>query len=132
MAVTAWIAWRVVKWVGVLLFAAGVLGGVMARDVEDRRRAVYAAATPGFIVAWVAGWNLLREAGVSMGSAWVSAGLVLSLVTLQAVVWGVERAGRPRVLVTAVALGSLLANVALMTARPGTKAAPSHGVEEAR
>lgn len=129
---SAWIAWRVAKWIGVLLFAAGVLGGVTARDVEDRRRAVYAMATPGFVVAWVAGWNLLREAGVSMGSAWVSAGLLLSLVTLQVVVWGVERTSRPRRLVAVVALGSLLANVVLMTARPGTKAAPAHGVEEAR
>ncbi len=128
---SAWVVWRLVKWLGVLLFVAGVFGGVLPSSLEDRRRAVYAVATPGFVLTWLAGWALLRIGGTSMGSTWVSSSLLLSIVSLAAVVWGVETPTRPRRLVALVAMGSLAATVTLMTLRPGTRMLPAASAEVA-
>ncbi len=118
---SAWLAWRLVKWVAVMLFAAGILGGVGASSLGDRRRAAYALAAPGFVLLWLSGWALARETGASLGAPWISVGLLASLIALQAVVWGVERARAPaaRRLVAVAALASLLVGTGFMVARPG-------------
>lgn len=117
---TTWMVLRFCKWVGVLLFTAGVAGAVLPTSFADRQAAVYRLATPGFVLTWLSGYGLLREASVSMGSAWVGAGLLLSLATLQAIVWGVEREDRGRGAVGALALLGLLTTVGVMVERPGT------------
>lgn len=122
---TWWMALRLAKWVGLMTFSAGVAGAVLPSSWEDRQRAVYQLATPGFVLTWMAGYGLMRSTSVSMGSPWISGTLLLSLVTLQAIVWGVERPDRRRGVVAVVALGGLLGSTALMVARPGTVIQPT-------
>ncbi len=117
---------KLLKWIGVLAFTAGVAGAVLPHALADRRRAAHWLATPGIVLMWMGGYGLTREAGISMGSAWVAGAMLLSLVTLQAVVWGVERAERGRALVGGVAVITLLASLVLMVARPGHREASAH------
>lgn len=116
-----WLALRALKWVGVSLFVLGVGGGVLARDEEDRRRAVHGAGTVGFVLTWLAGYGLARVSGVSLGSTWLSASMVSSLAALQLAAWAVERPG-PRGPWVRWTAGVLLAvTLAFMVWRPGTR-----------
>jgi hypothetical protein len=113
---TAWAVWSILKHLAVAALAAGLLGAALLRDEEDRQRAVYALATPGFLGAWIAGYGLLRETGVSMGAPWISASLITSLGALAAAAWSVEA---PRRAGAWVAVALFAATVAVMVLRPG-------------
>ncbi len=114
----AWLVFRFVKWVGVALFAAGVIGAFFPASMRDRQRAVYLLATPGLILSWTAGYGLARHTEVSLGAPWISASLLLSLGTLSLLARFVERdrvAAAPWAL--AATLG-LVGTLALMVWRP--------------
>lgn len=114
---TTWVIWRVLKHLSVAAYAAGLLGAAAARDDDDRQRAVYTLATFGLVGAWITGFGLLGGDAKAMGAPWISASLVLSLASLAAAAWSVERAGRRWAAWLAVvgAVGTVL----LMTWRPG-------------
>ena len=115
---------RFLKWAAVLLFTIGVAGAVGGGDLASRRTSAYWAATPGFLLMWLAGYALARTTGTSLGSAWMSGGMLLSMLALQAVLWGVEREARPRAAVAAVAIAAMLGAVGLMVWKPGHRASP--------
>lgn len=117
---------KLIKWLGVVAFSAGLIGAVLPRDLADRQAAAYWLATPGIVLVWLGGFGLTKLTHISMGSPWLSASMLLSLVALQAVVWGVERAERGRAAVAVVAVVALVATLALMVTRPGNRLAPSH------
>lgn len=114
---SGWLAWRVVKHVGVALLFAGVLGAATLRAPEERQRAVYAVATPAFFAVWVAGYGLLRAQGISMGAPWISAGLLASLAAFALAAWSVERDGRQGAAWASLAV--LVGTVVLMVVKPG-------------
>ena len=48
-------------------------------------------ATLGFALLWFSGWGLARLTGVSLGSAYLSASMALSLLSMQLLIWSTER-----------------------------------------
>lgn len=104
--------WRVVKMVGIALFGAGCLAGIV-RDPDDRARLGFGASTLGWLLSWTAGWGLLQETSVTMKASWVSAGMLFSLVAFVAAV-GAAGAAKTRMW-TAVSVGAFVASAAVMT-----------------
>jgi len=110
--------WRLVKFIALLLVGAGWIGAFAPPDLATRQRAVYLLATPGLLLSWLAGFGLARQLDVSLGERWISASMLIALASYQVVVWAVEREGRRSPLLAALALGGLVAVVALMVVRP--------------
>jgi hypothetical protein len=113
--ITAYRVLLVLKLLGVLLFAGGLIAAALVADLADRRRAVHGVASPGLALTWLAGYGLALLTGVPLGELWVVGGLALSLVAQLALVHSVTRGG-PRSARLAVA--PLVAVLVLMVFRP--------------
>jgi hypothetical protein len=109
---------RVAKVLAVATFFAGTIGTVLARDLRDRRLFAYALAGPGFGLTWVCGFGLAAAMEVSIASLWIVLAMVLSLFSLQVVLYAAGKEGRRTPVVAALALAPLVATVALMVYRP--------------
>lgn len=118
-----WLTLRFAKFVGLLALAMGAAIGLARTNGADseqvRQRAVYWLATPGFLIAWIAGWGMAKHTGVSLGAPWISISMLASLVAMHELIRDVEP-GRPRskLRVAVVVLG-LLGSVATMVFRHG-------------
>lgn len=73
---------RLVKFVGVALFAGGVMLATSPRAQRERLVAAWGLLPLGFGFTWVAGYGLLKATGGSLGAPWVSASMLLSLMSL--------------------------------------------------
>lgn len=109
---------KFLKLLGVAGLFSGTVGAVLARDLADRRRFAYAVAGPGFGVTWACGFGLAAFEEVSLTSAWILGAMVLSLTSLQVVLYGVGKEGRRTAAVAAMAIGPLVATVGLMVWKP--------------
>lgn len=109
---------RFVKLAAAMLLAAGTVGAFLPRDLEDRKRAAYFLFGPGFGLSWGAGFVLMWARSRSPLEPWILGGIVLSLVTLNVVLWSVGRDGRRGPGAAALAVGTLLATLALMVFQP--------------
>lgn len=107
----------VLKFVAVLAYAGGLVARFVADGAAARKRAVHAIASPAIVVVWLAGWALAELGGTSIGELWIVLGLVLSLVSQLALVYGVARPVRPLPALLA-ALVPLLLVVVAMVYRP--------------
>ena len=109
---------RAAKVLAVALLFAGSIGAVFARDLEERRRFAYHLAGPGFGAAWMLGFALALNQSASFLSTWVLGGLVLSLFSIQVVLYSVGREGRRGVGTAALVLLPLAGTVTLMIFKP--------------
>jgi hypothetical protein len=82
---------RLIKFLGVILYAGGLIGSFVATAHADRKRAVHAVASPGLVVTWIAGYLMTTQLQIPLMELWVIAGLVLSLVSQLALVHSVAR-----------------------------------------
>lgn len=134
---SVWMGLRLLKWIGLALYGAGVIGALSGETPQARVKAVHRWATLGFIALWVSGWGLARLAGISTGSAWISASMLLSLLAMQLLVWATEQlspelAKAPgRKWAARVALLLSLGATGLMVARPGNRPVSSPSIEVA-
>lgn len=85
----------VLKFVAVLAYAGGLTARFVAEGAPARRRAVHGIASPAIVLVWLTGWGLTQVSGTPLSELWVLAGLVLSLVSQLALVYGVARDVRP-------------------------------------
>lgn len=128
---SAWALLRIVKWIGLLAYGAGLVGALGGESPQARSRAVQRWATLGFALLWFSGWGLARLSGVSLGSAYLGASMGLSLLAMQLLLWSTERLSpelaRAPGRVWAGRLGALLSIVVvvLMVLRPGQRAVAS-------
>jgi hypothetical protein len=79
------------KFVGVLLYAGGLIGSFVATSLVDRKRAVHAVASPGLVITWSAGYLLITQLHVALTELWILGAIVLSLVSQLALVYSVSR-----------------------------------------
>jgi hypothetical protein len=113
-----YLALRAAKVLAVATFFSGVIGAVFARALEERRRFAFYIAGPGFGATWALGFTLAWVVGHSIASLWIVGAMVLSLFALQVVLFSVGREGRRGPVTALLAIGALVACVALMLFKP--------------
>jgi hypothetical protein len=111
-------ALRLLKILAVASLFAGTIGAFLPRELEDRRRAALWLAAPGLLTAYGAGFALASVASHSLLSSWILASLVLSLFSLQVVLFAVAKEGRRTSVIFGLAIVPLLVTAALMVFRP--------------
>jgi len=88
--VSTWLAFRLVKFMGLGLLTLGVLGPVFTQD-RQQRASLYSAAAIGWLLLWIAGYGLLKTQGLKLSEDWATAGLVWSAVAVSCALAAVER-----------------------------------------
>jgi len=111
---------RFAKLLGVLAFAAGTLAATLPLEIPLRSRRLFAATVcgPGFGVTWVCGFVLVAYTGHSFLSTWILGSMVLSLFSLQVVLFTVGREGRAGAKSCTLAILGVVATMMLMVFRP--------------
>ncbi len=109
---TSWLGFRLVKLLGVSLFAAGCIGGGLATTRRDRAVFAYGAGTVGWLASWITGYGLLKLGGHEMSDAWVTAGMGWSFLALLGAVMSAQGSRNP--LWAGLAVGGLCGTVAVM------------------
>jgi hypothetical protein len=109
---------RFAKVLAVAALFAGTTGAFLARDLRDRRVFAFVLAGPGFGLAWACGFGLAASMELPLLSTWALGAMVLSLFSLQVVLYGVGKEGRRGPIAAALALVPLVGTVALMVWRP--------------
>lgn len=117
--IVSWLVWlRLLKLLAVATLAAGTIGAFLPRALEDRQRAAYWLVGPSFGVAWFSGFLMVWAQQRSLLVLWALGSVVLSLFSLNVVLWSVGKEGRRGPIAAALAIGSLALTIALMTLRP--------------
>jgi hypothetical protein len=109
---------RVLKVLAVASLFSGTLGAVLPRHFGDRQFFAYALAGPGFGLAWICGFALAALEEIPVVSTWVIGAMILSLASLQVVLYAVGKDGRRSPVVTVLAILPLVLTVVLMVYRP--------------
>lgn len=112
---SAWLIWRLIKFVTLALFVAGVFSSAYDEPRRGRSRAL-GLTTLGFIGVWVAGYVLMKLGHRQLSEPWLSWGMAASWVSLTAVMAQAHRAKPSRAL-TALALAGLFDAIAVMVIR---------------
>lgn len=109
---------RFVKLLAVSAAFAGTAGAFLGGDLRARRLAVFGLGVPGIGTAWVMGFLLASERGISLLSAWILLAMTLSFFSMQVLLWAVAKEGRTSATIAALAAAPLVSTVALMVFRP--------------
>ncbi len=112
-----WLVIRLLKYVGMLMFAMGIAGTLLPNDQRVRQRAALWIATPGFVLTWFAGYGMTRELGLSLGEPWISISMVASMAALHETLRASEPGRTPSRLHAALILGLLLISLTSMVVR---------------
>jgi integral membrane protein len=115
---SVWLALRFLKFVGIALFASGILGAALLPGQRERQLAAYGAATSGFVATWLAGYGLMKLTGRTMADPSISMAMLASLVALQAAVFAARPATRSPA-AAALAVAGLASSVGVMVVRGG-------------
>ena len=92
---TTWLGFRLVKLLGISLFAAGCIGGGLATTRRDRAVFAYGAGTVGWLTSWITGYGLLKVGGHEMSDPWISAGMGWSFLALLGAVMSAQGPRNP-------------------------------------
>lgn len=111
------LAYRFLKVVAVAAALGGTFGVMTATTQGDARRIGLRVALPGLCAAWVLGFLLAYETGVSFLSTWLLAAMATSFVALHAILFAIGRNERRRS-GSVVAVALLVTTVGLMVWRP--------------
>lgn len=116
--VTLLLLLRFIKSLAVALLFTGSLGALIVRDLEERRKLAYRVAGPAFGATWVAGFGLVGLRRVSLLSGWILCSMLLSVVSINGVLYVAGKAERRGPLAVALIVLPLVAIVALMVFQP--------------
>lgn len=113
---SAWIAFRIVKFAALGVFVTGLSRSIFARSQTERLHGSHWTTPLGLLGVWAAGYALMKLTGRSLGEPWILQSMGASAI---AVVGAFAAARSPRTTVAAAfAVGAgLLASVGLMVAR---------------
>ena len=68
---TAWIVWRIVKFAGLTIFAAGIAGAATSPNPRSRFVLAHWVAPLGLVLTWTGGYGLLKLLGRSLLEPWI-------------------------------------------------------------
>ncbi|MEM1348752.1 MAG: DUF3817 domain-containing protein [Myxococcota bacterium] len=110
-----YMAWRLVKFLALAVYAGGVFLGVSSSVQAQRMRALV-VSTVGFAGTWTAGYMMLKSSGAQLSTLWVLWAIVASLASLHtlAILAHKERA---RVVTSALGVGGFVTSVGVMVWR---------------
>lgn len=111
-------ALRLLKILAAMALGAGTVGAFLPASLEDRQRAAYFVAGPGWGLSMALGFVLTWTRGISLLSGWVLASMVLAIFSINVVLFSVGIEGRRNKTTATLALGSLVAIVVLMVYQP--------------
>lgn len=114
---SAWLIIRLLKYVGMLMFAMGIGGVLLPNTQRNRQAAALWLATPGFILTWLGGYGLTRQLGLSLGTPWISISMLASLLCLHETLRASEPGRAPSALRTTLIILLLAASLAAMVLR---------------
>jgi hypothetical protein len=117
VAVSVWLFVRLLKYVGVLAFAMGIAGALLPAEQRARQRAALWIAAPGFVLAWIAGYGLTKQLGVSLGEPWVTISMVASMAALHETLRATEPGRTPTRLHASLVIALLLISLTSMVVR---------------
>lgn len=80
---------KVMKYVGVSLFAAGIFAALFSQQTRQRSVAAHWVATTGFLLTWIAGYGAMKAMGYKLSSPWIVNSIVASTVVLAATLYAV-------------------------------------------
>jgi hypothetical protein len=106
------------KFIGVLLYAGGLVTSILSSSLEDRKRAVHSVASPALVLVWASGYFLTTQIDVPLTELWVLLGLGLSFCSQLALVRSVAKHQRMPRLASFSACILLALVVLLMVFRP--------------
>ncbi len=110
---------QTLKLLAVIGLFVGTAGVFMTRDYDTQQRAAFALAGPCFGVTWLLGFVLAWARNISALTPWIVSVMVLSIVSMNAVLYVAGRPGRANRTTATVALLPLVVCVVLMIYRPG-------------
>lgn len=106
------------KLLSVIVLFAGTIGVFLSSSFEDRQRAAFWLAGPGFGLSWSLGFVLALARQVSALSGWIAASMALSLLSINVVLYVAGRDGRRSGTTAALAIVPLVLVVVLMVYKP--------------
>ncbi|MCB9638840.1 MAG: DUF3817 domain-containing protein [Myxococcales bacterium] len=112
---SAWLIWRMVKWMALLVWMGGVLGVLQGTSRKERMKSL-GWATTGLVGVWFAGYLLMKLSGRTLREPWILWSLVSSLVSLL-FTSRVAHRDRTSWLDASLVMGGFFAGIALMVLR---------------
>lgn len=115
---STWVAWRLLKFLGVVWFAGGIVGSITSRHQDDRIRAAQLLTALGFLATWIAGYEMMKLTGRSL-EPWILCAMAASLLALHGSLMYAHKAV-PRLASAGLAFGGLVGSLFPMVLRPST------------
>jgi hypothetical protein len=109
---------RFLKFVGVAVFFAGVVGTFRSADREQHRRWAEGHAAPGYVLTWVMGLGLASLTGAKLAQPWIVLGALLGTTSVLATLAQAHLAGSKSKPLSAVASLAFIASLAAMVWKP--------------
>lgn len=109
---------EIAKLLAVAGYFAGTVGAFLPERLEDRQRAAYWLAGPCFGLTWALGFVLVWARQQSALSLWVVGAMVLSLFSVNVVLFATAKDGRRSGTTASLAIVPLVLCVVLMVLRP--------------
>ena len=77
-----YLLWRLLKWIGLLLWGMGLYRVSVQSKQTDRLKGLYGFAVFGFALTWMSGWLMMKHLGYSMGATWISNAMLFGLLSM--------------------------------------------------
>lgn len=77
-----YLLWRLLKWVGLAMWAMGIHQVVVSSKQSDRLKALYGFTVFGFALTWMTGWLMMKHLEYSMGASWISNAMLFGLISM--------------------------------------------------
>lgn len=74
--------WRLLKFIAVGLWTAGLAGALFSRSQPRRLWSAHVVATAGLFATWATGYGMMKLTGARFSNPWIGVSLIASLLTL--------------------------------------------------
>lgn len=115
---SSYLVLRFLKFVGVAVFFAGVVGTFRATDREQRRRWAEGHAAPGYVLTWVMGLGLASTTGATLAQTWIVLGVLAGSLSVLATLAQAHMTAQKSKPLSALASLAFIASLAVMVWKP--------------